>query len=495
MKLTILVPSESYKSSAGARIRYRRLTSCLREKGVELSLEEVRTFDPRSTDCDVLLISKCYDGRALVAAAEMFRRRKLVGVDMFDDYFSAPADSRLLRQTGWLTQILRFCDFAVCSTQKMAEVAAQYDGDVPVHTLNDPAPPVDFDAIGSAVTKKFAQAQADGVFRIGWFGVGDNPLFTVGLADLSAHAAMLQDIARSGMPVELTILTNRRSLTTDGLSTIEQLPVPHRVLEWSETAERMLLDYMMAIFLPVSAQPFSIAKSLNRAVSALSSGCQVLSAGYPLYSSLDPFIYRSAEEFVDDFGRGSLRLSEETSSQYRRVIERVASPANEAARLARFLFELNPRPGRRSIALALIHGHSTHPDAHRMIQDVNGFSVASPYCTAPLDFDVIFRGGAGGLRMFVSRNAAERLLPGMRPNLKRIETDAPKGYLRLTHQGEPPAAKNMAVVDWEKAEVACQLATYESAMVQIKKLMTDAFGVPRSLISERSSLPFPALPE
>jgi hypothetical protein len=490
MKLTILVPSQSYMASAGARIRYRRLASHLSDSEVELSLEEVRGFDPASADCDVLLVSKCYDARALVVAAALSRRQKLVGVDLFDDYFSATEDARLLRHRSWLAQIVGFCDFAVCSTQTMASVVKGYDCGLSIHLLNDPARELDPDTIGPAVTKKIARAHADGVMRVGWFGVGDNPYFAVGLMDISAHAAMLAELARSAMSTELTILTNRRALTGEGLSLIEQLPVSKKVVEWSEAAERELLEEALTIFLPVSAESFSMAKSLNRAVSALSSGCQVLSAGYPLYSALEPLLYRSVGDFVDDLAQGALRLSAETMDCYRQIMQRVASPKNEARRFARFLFGLKVRPAPRLLPIALIHGHSSHPDSHRLVQEAQGFSVASPYCSTALDFDVLFR-GIGALRMFISRETAARLLPSMRSRLRRIEGVAIKGYLELPEKVDQSPSKFAGAIDCALADIPFQLATYESAIGHIQRRMTEAFGDCRTVISERSPLPFP----
>lgn len=493
MKLTILVPSESYKSSAGARIRYRRLAPWLERIGIELTLEQVGGFDAVNADGDILLVSKCYDARALVAAAEISNRGKLVGVDLFDDYFSPSGDSRLLRHKNWLAQIVPSCDFAVCSTGRMATAAERSDRDLPVHVLNDPAPQADLGAIGAEVAKKFAMAQSDGVLRIGWFGVGDNPYFPVGLADLSAYAAVLVELTRSGMPVDLTILTNARALSADGLSLIERLPVRKTVREWSENAERQLLGQALAIFLPVSTQPFSVAKSLNRAVTAMSSGCQVLTAGYPLYAPLEPLIYANAAELVDDIDRGSLRLSSSSIGQYMEIVHRLASPDQEAARLARFLFDLELRPRERSLPLALIHGHSAHPDAHRLVQDAKGFSVASPFCSARLDFDVIFRGTGSELRMLVSRTTARRLLPRVRSRLRRTPDSGGKGYFELPQVEGALSPKRPEMAGWQDAPVAFQLATYESAMDQVSRRMAEAFGNCRTLFSERSPLPFPVV--
>ena len=74
MKLSVLVPSQEYKSYAGARIRYDRIASELARMGIETELEDIANFNPNATECDVLLISKCHDARSLVVAAAVSRR-------------------------------------------------------------------------------------------------------------------------------------------------------------------------------------------------------------------------------------------------------------------------------------------------------------------------------------------------------------------------------------------------------------------------------------
>ena len=139
MKVVVLVPSEEYKNYAGARIRYGRLRSKLSQLGVDLELRDVSKFIPADADCDVLIISKCHDARSLIAAEVLSRRGSLVGVDLFDDYFSQTADSRLFRFRNWIAQLLPVCSFALCSTPAMAKVARGYRSDLPIHVVNDPA--------------------------------------------------------------------------------------------------------------------------------------------------------------------------------------------------------------------------------------------------------------------------------------------------------------------------------------------------------------------
>jgi hypothetical protein len=488
MKLIVLLPSEEYRASAGSRIRYGRIAPELRRRGIELTLESIAQFNPLTADCDAILITKCHDARSLIAAVVASDRGKLVGVDLFDDYFSDATDSRLLRYRSWLSQLIETCDFALCSTAVMAKVVAHWRAGLQIHVLNDPSPEDDIDKLSGLIARKLAHARDNLRIRVSWFGVGDNPYFSVGLADLAAYGTALGELARSGFEVELTILTNRRSLTSNGLALIGKLPVAAQIREWSESAEADVLRETLVAFLPVNAQGFSAAKSLNRAVTALSYGCQILSMGYPLYAALEPLIYRDPRELAVDVGGGSLRFSSQTMSQYRTKIGLFASAAREAERLGEFLGSLKPQARRRLFPLSVVHGQSTRVEIHRLVRAVSGLSVASPYTSAGFDFDVLFRGGPTGLQMLVSRTASRSLLPHVRHQSKRVgdylclaETDCD---LRVPEVGE-----------WSKEPVPFQLATYSETMEQIQRRLANAFGVGRMIISETSPLPLGPAPK
>src|SRR5687768_3215348 len=102
MKLVVVIPSKEYGSLAGARIRYHRIRGHLAACGIDLFLENIATFDPMSSDCDAICLSKCHDPKSLVVAAVMADRGKIVGIDLFDDYFSDRDDSRLSPYRRWL---------------------------------------------------------------------------------------------------------------------------------------------------------------------------------------------------------------------------------------------------------------------------------------------------------------------------------------------------------------------------------------------------------
>ena len=491
MKLTVVVPSEDYKSFAGARIRYDRIAASLGDRGIALSIEEIGRFNPDRTASDAVLISKCHDARSLMVAALLRDRGKLVGVDLFDDYFSQSEDSRLVRYRNWLADLVSFCDFALCSTKPMADVVHHYRGDLPVLVMNDPAPPQGDAETSSLMVEKIRQARETRTVRLAWFGVGDNTYFPIGLSDLATCAPALNELGRGGFDINLTVLTNARALGADGLALINRLPISTRIEEWSEGAERALLTDALAVLLPVNAQPFSVSKSLNRAVTALSFGCQILSTGFPLYETLDDFIYRDAANLLSDLGEGTMRLSVDVIDAVRDLLEQLASPEVEAEALAEFLNRQTRTAPKQPLPPTLIHGHSTRAEAHRTVQALGGLSVASPFCAAPLDFDVLFRGDADGLRMFISRRASTRLLPAARKRLKGQINVRGEDYLELPRL-KGSGSSTSAMENRDGLPIAVQLAVYGKWMSEIEEHMEAAFGPSRIFRSETSSL-FPDL--
>jgi hypothetical protein len=486
MKISVLVPSEEYRTYAGARIRYGRLRPILAKIGIELDFADIGDFAPAQPSCDVLLISKCYDARSLILASALSGPGCLVGVDLFDDYFSQRSDSRLLRFRSWLKQLLPVCDFAFCSTPSMAELIGSYRENLPVHLVQDPADDLPIDRLSSTLSGKIRRVVEEGSIRLAWFGVGDNPNFRVGLSDLAAFGGILDSIRRSGKDVDLTVLTNRRALDARGLSLVRQLPVRTTIEEWTEARERGVLDYAFACFLPVNSQPFSAAKSLNRAVTALSAGCQVLSAGYPLYAPLGELIYRDVENFVTDADRGQMRLSVDSLDRLREILDAHASAAEEAHSLVRFLNGLTPSPNDVT-PLGLIHGNSTTAASHKLVQSLQGFSIGTPFCTAELEFDIVFRRDAGRLIMHVSDRSAGRLRSSARGRLRKSNGFPGRNFWELPPDRDLVASETLAAED---APLPLHLATYRSTMEIVRKRVSEAFGSCRFIVSENSPLPF-----
>ncbi|QUT04355.1 hypothetical protein KFK14_14920 [Sphingobium phenoxybenzoativorans] len=484
MKICVLIPSEDYRAQAGARIRYSRISAPLIESGHSIILQDISQFDPETADHDTFIISKCHDAQSLICAHILSARGKVVGVDLFDDYFSHFSDGRFTRFRLWLTALIETVDFVMCSTPAMAGIARRYSPNVPIHVMNDPADNIRPNDIGRIVDAKLTEARKTRTLKLAWFGVGDNPHFQVGLSDLAAHGRILGGLQDSGWTVSLTILTNRRAMTPDGLAQLRRISVPFSIEEWSEMREQALLDESLICFLPVNAQNFSIVKSLNRAVSALTSGCQVLSNGYPLYAQLNPLIYDGLTSLLDDLDQGELRLGTASIDQYISLMHSLASRSNEAAKLMDFLKNRQKAPpmpaGKQTIAV--LHGVATSGAAHDMAKKVDGLSIASPFCTARLAFDAVFRySQKGEITLLVADKALHRLKSTETRRTTRSHTIANQTFWTL---------EAVEVEDAEVTSISEQLTLYAGSVQDMQEKIACAFDASQIIVSENSPLPF-----
>lgn len=499
MKICVIVPSENYLGQAGARIRYTRMTAALAEAGHSLTLLPIEKF--KKIDHDVYLLSKCFDANALVVAQMVAARGKIVGVDLFDDYFSDQKDSRFQRLRGWLIGCLERADFVLCSTPVMRRVAEQYAPNLPVHVMNDPFGRYDVRTLRQNLARKHATLWANGVLNVAWYGMGDNPYFPVGLADLAAFSGDLAAMQGRGFVVRLNILTNSRAMTGDALAALSTIPVPYELHEWNEAEEQKLLTRTHVVFLPVSAQNFSVAKSLNRAVTALCSGSQVLSAGFPLYKPFSDFIYRDAAQIVSDLKASRPRVRAETLKSLDLVLRAHADPAVEARGLASFLetiihgktaqsaFSQNERP-----STAVIHGVESSASAHKFAKRMAALSIASPLTSLKLNFDLRFDWNEQrtGLDLLVSEDACKLLAPQAAakavPYGKVIDFE----FRKIGQEAVPSLmCEGRELADC--GSPAGKLAAYSSVMSTILHVMEELFPDIPCVFSENWRLPWPIL--
>lgn len=440
MKLCVLVPSANDLTSASVRIRYRRIEQPLSELGHELFVLPITEFKrPQDFKHDVYIVSNCYDARALVAARLIAARGATLGVDLFDDYYSQLGDSRFAWRREWLTALLASANFILCSTPAMQAIAQRIAPSHPVHVLNDPYAQLDRGAMAAALARKLDRLHQTRTLRLGWVDVGENAHFTPELAVLAAFGGEAARLRSSGFDVCLEILADRRAVTAEALAALRRLPLPFELDEWSEQREATLLERCTACFLPVNAQSYSVAASLSHAVTALTAGTQVLSAGYPLYESLGEFIYRDAEQLLADLEARRPRLRKETLEPFAHLMESYASPTAEAHKLAAFLHESSRRPTTQTPLLAVVHGPYSTRGAHQFVQSMGGLSVASPFAKQQLPYDVrfIWRPNGPGIDLLIASGKRRLLSPKLAAQLVRDSNflDVPYHRLDLAHLG------------------------------------------------------------
>ena len=383
MNICVVVPSSEYLEQAGVRIRYERISAHLLSHGVILKFKVIEEFVENSyLNDDVYIISKVYDFRAVLLAAEITASGKLVGPDLFDDYFSDAEDFRFTRLRNWLAELTKFSSFALCSTDKIKNGLKAYLKEIPSHVMNDPAEiePGGLQKVLELVESKQSQLRDTRELRIVWFGIGDNPHFDVGIQDLVRFAPQALRKLKVAFPnIKLTLLTNKRALTTDAYELLKKLPVKYSVELWSEEKEKALLADSSVALLPVNYQSFSKVKSFNRAITALTNGAQVLSLGYDLYAPLEKIIYRSPEELIDDLESGSLRFSSANESVINELFAKFASAVNEAERLGNFLTTLNaPNEKNENYVKLVSLGSSLDKNLYKFAAKYNWVCVSPP---------------------------------------------------------------------------------------------------------------------
>ncbi|MEP4099875.1 hypothetical protein [Paraglaciecola sp.] len=398
MNICIVIPTFKYLQQAGARIRYSRMREELDILDLLVDFREVSELNHlKAFEHDIYIFSKCYDARSIVLSHYLKQHNKIVGVDLFDDYFSQSKDSRFSSLRYWLHSLVSQCDFGMCSTQNMKSVAEEYLVTQPIHVMNDPYGQFSTEFLAKSLDTKLEVLQNTKRLEILWFGMGDNPNFDVGIKDLVGYSGWLNDIKGKGLDVSLRILTNRRALTIDNFALLRKLPIEFVIEEWSEEAEQRLLAAAFMCFLPVNSQSFSAVKSLNRAISCLSHGVQVLSPGLDLYKRLEGFIYRTSLEINKDIELGKPKLRSDSLDDLRGLMNQYASPKVEAKLLAGFLSEIYEHASNRFTELTefnaapthvLLHGLNTSSDAHKFIQRLKGLSVSTPFCAVKLNFDI-----------------------------------------------------------------------------------------------------------
>lgn len=392
--------------------------------GAQLVVDAIdRLDDAWIVDTDVVILSKCTDVRAVLAAEYLRERGVIVGVDMFDDYFSQGI-SPSLQHREFLRQMTSRVDFFLCSTERMREVVAEFAQNIPSHVLNDPFDQLDRERLATRLAEKSRRALESRRIDVLWFGIGDNPMFPVGLADLAAFGTALQPLASTGFDVHVNVVTNLRALHAATLAQLRGMGLQLQLEEWTEERERTALDEALVSFLPVNHQNFSIAKSLNRGISALTGGTQILSAGFDLYGAIRDFRYRDARDILSDLETGSLKLRPDTVTDLASCMDALADPGVEAKRLLSFLGKLNVKGGalarrlarRKAKAMAVLHGSRTSASAFSYCSERAILSIGTPFSRTSRRLDVLFSFDDAGenIEIRLSKAGIEALQPEIR---------------------------------------------------------------------------------
>lgn len=130
-------------------------------------------------------------------------------------------------------------------------------------------------------------AQTPSAQVILWFGNHGAAHAQFGMLDLLQIQADLEEAAHQ-FDVELVVVSNHREKYEQH---IQPLAIRSRYVEWSPQAVNQWLDKAAVVVIPNSLDAFSICKSANRSVLAVSRGVPVVATSTPVLDALAPYIH------------------------------------------------------------------------------------------------------------------------------------------------------------------------------------------------------------
>lgn len=483
MRILVLVPTNIHKATAGTRIRYDRLR--VAHEDYDILVQSFEQFDVADTEaCDVCILSKTYSVEAIVLARQLRQAGKVVGIDLFDDYFTQTDDSRLERFRTWLKCVTGIAQFALCSTEVMRDVLKSYAPRLPVHVVPDPFSEIDPKSLATTVAAKVARAKAERCIDVVWFGNGSNPFFPVGLQDVAAYSWALADLASGSFDVRLTILTDKASLTAPNLARLRKVPVHHQIDIWSIEEEQRALERALVTFIPVNGQSFSRAKSFNRALTAISAGTQVLSPGFPLYRELAPAIYADALELLYDLEEGACRISAGSVDEVVRAAAHVSEVRAVAESFFQFLAGLLERQaqGRRAEPKgglprqALIYGIEYDGLMIRAARAAGILQVKSPFARRERAYDIQLEQGAGRqLDVWISPKLSPLLHDRFKNRQSRPELRGKYTMLKVNAGAAAELAPQVVAKIADGRAIVKETEAYRRFLFEVERICRDLF--------------------
>lgn len=390
MRVALVMQGAELEASALSRVRYQRLVDAAPDRFALTAVENLAdTFD-------AYVFGKAFQPVVPALSASLAASGKPVILDVCDDYVTERQDVRVQRFVRWHHQMAGIVHAVTAATPALAARLAPFTSRPPI-VLGDPAPDYSIETLQTALAGRQPDVRR---LHLGWFGIASNPYYSVGVADLAAFAGQLGECPGRH---RLTAMTNLSGISPQAAVALSRCPVPVTLKEWSPASEAALLRQVDAAVIPVADQPFSTAKSLNRAVTALVAGTQVLSMGAPVYRDLAPFLYRSLPRLIEDIGQGALRWRASRAWWLASRLAKLASADANVATLERLVTSIRPEPRRRP---AVLIGRT---DEIAPLASWNGLTIRTPFADPALPADAVL-----GNVITLSPRAITRLAPDLR---------------------------------------------------------------------------------
>lgn len=261
-------------------------------------------------DVDVLVLQKPITARAEALVERCRERGTKTVLDICDNVFHYRLDrpSEATEIAARVRRLAAAVDLVTSSTPTLAEVIRQETGREAL-IVDDVVerPRLAPRALGSAI-RRLSYRQP---FRLVWFGSAGMESPPHGMVDLARLLPLLEEL-RQELPLHLRIVSNSRAAYARYFSRAQ---VPTTYSEWGPRRISLELARSDACLLPVNANPLTLCKTGNRAISSLLHGVPVIADPIPSYLELEPFLVLS------DWAGGLTRYARDPALRRRHVRE------------------------------------------------------------------------------------------------------------------------------------------------------------------------------
>ncbi len=292
---------------ASYRLRCHLVMEGLRGQGVETALYEAGDRP------DILVLSKLYDPASLAQALELKRQfGTRLYLDLCDNHFYFKEDSpEASRRAAELDAAVRAVDHVIASTAYLADVIrTRPQMNTPVSVIEDL---VEFPRTGNVLDalrhpRRFLEFRRleswlekttpDVRHRMVWFGNHGGGFADGGMNDLGKIQGVLEALHRRH-GISLTVISNSREKFE---ALVRGWAVPTQYMDWNETFISPALRLHGISVIPISRNPFTLAKSPNRVATSLVHGLGAVADNIPSYERYANAIY------LDDWEGGLTEL-------------------------------------------------------------------------------------------------------------------------------------------------------------------------------------------
>jgi hypothetical protein len=252
------------------------------------------TFQMGQPAPDVLVLSKRYDHRTLEVAKRLRASHgtRLV-LDICDNHFHfLKPDPVVVERANDLRRAIASVDLVVaCSTYLRDVIVDEMPDHPPVRVIGDLVEPLTLPSAQVQASHPLAwlrwqklrrelhKTNTDVRRRLVWFGNHGSSHVEGGMSDVRKLLPLLGDLHRR-QPLSLTVVSNSRAKFEEVSATADfhMLYSP-----WSHAFfSRTLMAHHICV-IPIAPNPFTLAKTDNRVVTALVHGLQVVADSIPSY--------------------------------------------------------------------------------------------------------------------------------------------------------------------------------------------------------------------